>query len=745
MQRRKNKLSPDIKKGRKSGGRYATKAKRGNHANSRTAAHETVALTGRIQGTLRGGAYLLDDAGGADRFIPAEYLHGALDGDRVRAKSVEARFADAPSAEVVAVETRAHTQLVGTVHRDVVTPDERRLPGLTLIYAKGEARVPDGTKVVADITRYAEGTRPMLGRVQEVLGNAGDPGVTVLSVIRRYGIRETFPDNVRAAASRIPQTVTQTDLAGRLDLRDWTTFTIDGAHSKDFDDAVSATRLENGNIELGVHIADVTAYVRASGVLDCEASKRGTSVYFADRVIPMLPEALSNGICSLNEGVDRLTLSCIMEFDSDGSVLRYRIQPSVICSKYRLVYDDVSAMLDEAHAPEDYDGEQIAALRTRYRDVLETLELLQQLQGTLAQARAKRGSIDFDVPESAFTFDDAGHAVGLMRAKRGIADKIIEECMLVCNETVARAMQQAGAPILYRVHGAPDADRMRELNGFLGTLGYAIPHVSQITPNDVRTVLRKAQGTPEEGIVARLLLRSMQKARYSAVCEGHFGLAAKEYCHFTSPIRRYPDLFTHRVIKLWLAGKLTGAKAEQLAAQVKPLALTTSASERTAMEAERAVDDRKRCEYMQSRIGETFCGVVSGVTNYGLYVELPNTAEGLVRLQTLDDDYYVAEPKQYRAVGRSHGRVIRLGDTLEVTVQGVDLAVPTLDFTVQNQYHKQETRGRAPGEKAGKKHDRTGESGVERHGGPTKAKRGGKEHAARKGRKATLTKPKSKA
>ena len=711
-------------------------------------------LTGRIRGTLRGSAYLISEEQGDDAFIPADALRGAMDGDIVTARVTGTRFDGAREAAVVSVETRARTQMVGTVERGALVADERRLPNMTLCAEKGESRIPDGMKVVAQITQYGDGRRPLTGRVSERLGMAGDPGVDVMSVIRRCGIRELFPEQALEAARKVPQQVQESELAGRLDLRGAVTFTIDGRGSKDFDDAVSATRLANGNIELGVHIADVTAYVRAAGALDREAQLRGTSVYFADRVIPMLPEELSNGICSLNEGADRLTLSCIMEVDGAGTVVQSKLAESVICSRHRLVYDDVSAMLDwEKQAGEmpDYDAELVATLRERYADVREPLALLRELQGVLYEKRARRGSIDFDVPESEITLDASGRAVGLTRARRGIANRIIEECMLLCNEVVAHTLHAVQAPFLYRVHGVPDGDRLRELNTFLGTMGYSVKHAADPSPRDVQATQRAAAGTPEEGLINRLLLRSMQKARYDAECLGHFGLAAKEYCHFTSPIRRYPDLFIHRVIKFFLHGRLSGERRERLIAQAKKLALSTSAAEQSAMEAERAVENLKKCEYMRAQIGARYDGIVSGVTQNGLYVELQNTAEGFVRLAAFTDDFYLAEPKQYRVTGRSHGRVIRLGDPLAITVQAVNLELAAIDFTPETRYHNQSiynSAGKSAQREPGRK-----KPGEKRRGGKRReskketnaGKRGGKRHATHKGRQAARTKPKSKA
>ncbi len=713
---------------------------------------------GRVHSIRRGGAYLILDSGEADAFIPENAMNGGMNGDLVTAAVTGCRYDGVVEARVISVEERAHTKLVGMVEHGKLIPDDHRLPEMTLLYDKGQAQTPDGMKAVATITSYPAGRAPLMGRVSEVLGKAGDPGVDIMSAIRRHGIREVFPEEAVLAANDLPQQVEQNQLAGRLDLRDTMTFTIDGAHSKDFDDAVSVTKLPNGNLELGVHIADVSAYVKENDPLDREARLRGTSVYFADRVIPMLPEALSNGICSLNEGVDRLTLSCIMEVDGVGEVRNSKLVESVIRSHHRLVYDDVSALLtwDGTRCEmEGYDKARIDELTTRYSDVLESLQLLSKLQVTLSAKRRMMGSVDFDLPESEIILDDRGRCVGLKRAKRGIANRIIEECMLLCNQVVAQTLHANNAPCLYRVHEPPDSDRLRELNVFLGTLGYGVRHVQGPKPRDIQVVLARAEGTNEEGLIGKLMLRSMKKARYDGECLGHFGLAFSEYCHFTSPIRRYPDLFVHRAVKLLIKGELEGTAAQRLSRQLKSLGESTSAAERSAMEAERDVDVLKKCEYMDTCIGETYTGLVSGVMPYGIYVELPNTAEGLVRLAAFDDDFYIAEPKLYRIIGRSHGRIIRLGDPIEVTVQGVDFGVPAIDFIPQTRYHNQsiynteKSAVKAGKAEAGKNKRRAGDKDKNRastrsSSRTSKLKRGGKSHATRNGRKAPGSKPKSK-
>lgn len=661
-------------------------------------------LAGRMQCTARGFGFFVPDDGSEDWYISQESMHGAMHGDRVLARRLGSRRGGV-EGEVTAVETRAWTQIVGTVDGGCVVPDERRIP-YVLVPVRGGRRVSDGDRVVARIEQYPDGRRPMLGRVTEVLGRRGEAGVDVLAVVRRFGIRDTFPKAVRDAAAALPQAVLPEALAGRLDLRGLCIVTIDGAHSKDFDDAVSLERLESGQVRLGVHIADVCAYVRPGSAVDREARLRGTSVYFADRVIPMLPEELSNGICSLNEGEDRLTLSCLMDIDPSGRVTAYSLAESVIRSRYRLVYEDVTALIE---------GD--PAQRERYADVAPMLLDLAALQKRLYARRHARGSIDFDIAESEIELDAEGRAVGLAPAARGIANRVIEECMLLANETVAAHMRARNLPCLYRVHEPPDPDRLRELNVFLQTLGYDIRMGDQVQPRALQRVVEQAAGSPEESIVSRLMLRAMQRARYCERPLGHFGLALRDYCHFTSPIRRYPDLMVHRILKWSLHGALSGRRAVSLAETLPALANATSAAERSAMEAERAVDDLKRCEYMQQQLGETFDGVISGVTGGGLFVELTNTAEGFVPLNTLMDDWYRAEPRRYRVVGERTGRVYRLGDRVRVQVVRVDMDTATIDLQLEPGYNSKRIYN--PVQKGGRKH-----GGQARHKGARSKQKG---------------------
>lgn len=639
---------------------------------------QTGLTAGRIQGHSRGFGFFVPQIGGQDAFVPADAMHGAMHGDTVWVRYTD-QFSrnGSPEAEVALIAERAFTQIVGTFEQDArmssyVVPDEARVSIDLFIPRDRTMKAKPGDKVVAEILEYPDGRRPMLGAVTEILGNKDDAGTDVLSIIRQFQLPEAFTKSASRQARQIGKEVAADEFITRENLTDKMIFTIDGADAKDFDDAISLERLGNGNLYLGVHIADVSHYVKEGSALDRDALQRGTSVYLADRVIPMLPEELSNGICSLNPNVDRLTLSCFMEIDGAGRVLRHRLAETVIRSKYRLIYEDITKLLQ---------GD--ATQQKKYAEIVPMLRELETLCGVLNTRRAKRGSIDFDLAEASIKLDSKGRPTGIEKAERGIANRIIEECMLLANETVAQHMYDLKAPFLYRVHEAPDKEKLTELNAFLQTLGYGIRNIKDVQPRAIQKVLDLAQGTPEENVVSKVVLRAMQKARYAELCLGHFGLAAQRYCHFTSPIRRYPDLIGHRIIKMMLHGELNEKQVHKLNGSLHEIAEHTSRRERVAMEAERAVDDLKKCEYMKGRIGESFNGVIAGVVSFGFFVELGNTVEGLVRASTLDDDYYVFDEKGYRMVGRSHGRVYRLGDAVSVRVVAVHMDSRNIDFELE--------------------------------------------------------------
>ena len=647
-------------------------------------------ITGRIHLTAKGFGFLSPLDGSPDIFVAQRDLNTAIDGDLAVLK-LTGSGGPSRDGEIVAVVERARKTLVGTFTFDggspVFVPDDGRAGGPypAINLRRGSAK--DGQKVVCEMDYDAS---PITARIVEVLGWPDEAGTDVLSIIRAHDIPEEFPKAVKNAAKAAPQQVSEDDIRRREDLRHLTIVTIDGADAKDFDDAISLEKLKNGNYLLGVHIADVAHYVKEGTALDKEALKRGTSVYFVDRVIPMLPVELSNGICSLNPNEDRLTLSCFMEIDAKGNVVSHRLSETVIRSSYRLVYEDVTKLLEG-------DG----ALRKKYVPIVPLLTTMAELFEILNARRMRRGSLDFDLPECKIILDEKGKPVDVTLYERGIANRIIEEFMLVCNETVAEHMALLELPMMYRVHEVPDPERVTELAAFMAGFGLTLRGLKNgLHPKALQSALSKVVGRPEEAIVNRVALRSLKKARYAPENLGHFGHAAEYYCHFTTPIRRYPDLVVHRMVKETLRGRLTKKRLELLLSKMPEIAEQCSERERAAMEAEREVDDLKKCEYMAMHIGERFTGVISGVTSFGLFVELPNTCEGMVRISEMEDDYYVYEEKNYRYVGRHRGSVYRLGDTVTVEVVGADPATRRVDFLLipklpQNGRQSRKTRQRS--------------------------------------------------
>lgn len=633
--------------------------------------------TGTFIGHARGFGFVTPDAGGEDIFIPASETMGAMQKDRVLYKMLhKAEKGKKADGVIVRILERGQQRIVGTFEAGskgygFVVADDKKIAKDIFISRENTKGAVTGHKVVVKITDYGEDRRNPEGKVIEILGHINDPGVDILSVIRRYELAVEFPEEVYAEIEHLGTEVAEADKKGREDLRDLLTITIDGADAKDLDDAVSLKRLGNGNFELGVHIADVSHYVRENTALDKEAYARGTSVYLVDRVIPMLPHKLSNGICSLNPHVDRLALSCLMEVNGRGEVVSHRILESVINSDYRMTYTAVREILEDG----------TPALLEQYAEILPMLEDMEELRQILGEKRRKRGSVNFDLPESKIILDENGKPIDIKPYEKSIATNMIEEFMLVCNETIAENSFWQEMPFMYRSHQEPDEDKLEKMEQFLRGFGYYLRKKDgEIHPRELQKVLQKAEETDEERIITRMVLRSMMQARYTAENGGHFGLAAKYYCHFTSPIRRYPDLEIHRMIKKMLHGELDEKASAYYRRKMPDWAKHCSKQERVAEDAERDTDALKKVEFMEDKVGQIYEGIISGVTNWGIYVELPNTIEGMVALSQMDDDYYEFDEKKMLVFGKRTKKSYRLGDKVVVSVAKVDRMMGTIDF-----------------------------------------------------------------
>ncbi len=638
--------------------------------------------TGTFSGHPRGFGFITPDEGGEDIFIPAGETAGAMQKDKVLYKVLhraeKGRKAD---GVIIRVLERGMKQVVGLFEAGnkgygFVIADDKKIAKDIFISREHTKGAVTGHKVVVEITDYGEDRRNPEGKVIEILGHINDPGVDILSVIRRYELPVEFSEEIYREIESIGAEVAEEDKIGREDLRDILTITIDGEDAKDLDDAISLRRLGNGNFELGVHIADVSHYVTEHTELDKEAYARGTSVYLVDRVIPMLPHKLSNGICSLNPHTDRLTLSCIMEISRKGEVESHRIVESVIHSDYRMTYTAVREILENG----------TPALLEEYQEILPMLEEMEELRCILGEKRRKRGSVNFDLPESKIILDENGKPVDVRPYERSIATNMIEEFMLICNETVAENSFWQELPFLYRSHQEPDEEKLEKMQQFLRGFGYHLRKKDgEIHPREIQKVLRTAEGTDEERIITRMVLRSMMQARYTAENGGHFGLAAKYYCHFTSPIRRYPDLEIHRMLKKMLHGKLDEHTSLAYRRKMPDWAKHCSKRERIAEDAERDTDALKKVEFMEDKIGEVYEGIISGVTGWGIYVELPNTIEGMVALAQMDDDFYEFDERNMLVFGRRTGKSYRLGDRVTVSVAKVERSLGTIDFIFEEE------------------------------------------------------------
>ncbi|WP_416175812.1 ribonuclease R [Clostridium sp.] len=631
-------------------------------------------VIGKFQGHQKGFGFVVPEEG-VDVFIPISGINGAMNGDKVIVKIIkEENKGRKCEGEIIRILNRANKTIVGTFEDSrnfgFVVPEEKKIYQDIFIPKNCKKGAKTGDVVIAKITQWPDGRRNPEGKVTNVLGKKSEKGIDILTIIKKNGLPEEFPEKVQNYAESIPDEIPKEEYKRRKDLRNLTIVTIDGEDAKDLDDAVSIEKLDNGNFYLGVHIADVSNYVKDKSPLDKEALKRGTSVYLIDRVIPMLPKKLSNGICSLNPKTDRLTLSCFMEIDNSGKVVNHEIFESIISSNERMTYTDVTNII------EGKDQEAIA----RYNYLVPTFNLMKELSEILYKKRMLRGAVDFDFQECSITLDDLGRPVEIKPYNRGIANHIIEEFMLVCNETIAEHMFWTNMPFVYRIHEEPNEEKLMYFNEFVHNLGYTIKWGQEVHPKALQEIIEKVKGKKEETVVSTLLLRSMKQARYSPKCTGHFGLAARYYCHFTSPIRRYPDLIIHRIIKKFINGKLDENEIKRLNPKVEYASKQSSEMERVAQDAEREVDDLKKAEYMSNRIGEEYLGIVSSVTNFGMFVELENTIEGLVHLSTMTDDYYVYDDRHLSLVGEKTRKIYKLGDEVKIKVLKVDLSAHEIYF-----------------------------------------------------------------
>ena len=629
-------------------------------------------------GNARGFGFVETGEDEEDIFIPADAVNTALHQDKVQVLlKKEQKPGKRREGTVIKILERGTTEVVGTFQREgdygFVLCDNQKISRDVYISPKNSHGIRDGEKVVAQILDYGSEKRKPEGKITESLGNIHAPGADILAVVKSYGIPSEFPVRVMNQAMRVPDHVLEADWDGRDDLTGLMTVTIDGEDAKDLDDAVSLTK--EGNLyHLGVYIADVSNYVQGGSAIDREALKRGTSVYLADRVIPMLPERLSNGICSLNQGVERLALSCLMDIDENGTVVSHKITESVIRVDRRMSYEQVRCILE--------DGE--TETSREYQEFVPTFFLMKELSGILRGCRHNRGSIDFDFPESKIILNGAGRAIDVKPYETSVATEIIEDFMLLANETVAREYCKGEYPFVYRTHENPDPDKVEELLMLLHNQGIDVRKSGQeITPKEIQEILESIQDLPNETMISRLTLRTMKQAKYTTECSGHFGLAARYYCHFTSPIRRYPDLQIHRIIRDNLRGRLTReGKTEHYREILEEVARQSSVCERRAQEAERESDKMKKAEYMSYHLGEEFDGIISGVTGYGLYVELGNTVEGLVHITALKDDYYTFDQETHELRGELTKKVYHLGQKIRVRVADADAVKRSVDFTI---------------------------------------------------------------
>lgn len=642
-----------------------------------------ITYTGTYISNQKGFGFVEIEGMDEDLFIPQRDSMNAFYKDIVEAVITKPKTKDR-RAEGKIVKIISHTifDIVGTYDKcngyGFVIPDNQKIDTDIFVKKEHSMKAVSGHKVVVHIDDYGDYKNKPEGTVTEILGHENDPGVDIVSIVKAYELPSEFGEKVLNQAIRVAKEVSLADMEGRIDLRDLMMVTIDGEDAKDLDDAVSLYQ-EDGLYHLGVHIADVSNYVQEGSALDKEALERGTSVYLVDRVIPMLPHVLSNGMCSLNMKEDRLALSCMMTIDAGGRVIDHKIAETVINVNERMNYSDVNKILEA----DDNSDEETKELLSRYKDEVPMFRMMEKLSKKLRKVRTNRGSIDFDFPESKIILNKKGIPVKIMPYERGTAQKLIEDFMLLANETVAEHFFWMESPFIYRVHGTPDSEKVLKLGTFINNFGYSIKvrgGDNEIHPKEIQKLLGRIEGTPEEALISRLTLRSMRRAEYSTECLGHFGLACQYYTHFTSPIRRYPDLQIHRIIKEHLRGRMNPKKVEHFNEILPSVCHESSAKERRADEAERETDKLKKAQYMSYHIGEEYEGVISGVTAWGVYVELPNTVEGMIHISKLEGDYFYYKEDTYEIVGRSFGKAYKLGQRIKVVVDSVDMSTKTVDF-----------------------------------------------------------------
>lgn len=637
-------------------------------------------ILGKVQISRKGFGFLIPDdkeKNEKDIFIATRDLNTATNGDRafIQIKS-EGRPDKSPEGIVIEIVERKNKNIVGTYQKNknfgFVIPALKNFNNDVFISSRDSLNAEDGQVVEVEITKWPENGRNPEGKVTNILGYEGDKGIDVLTIIKSLGLPLEFPPQVEKETDSIEEIIPLEELKRRVDLRNEITFTIDGSDAKDFDDAISIKMLENGNYQLGVHIADVTHYVRFGTELDKEALSRGTSVYLVDRVVPMLPEKLSNGVCSLVPNKDRLTLSVIMEIDHKGKVQNHKIVESIINSDERLVYEDISDIIEKEDKKQ----------KEKYKHILDEIYIMDKLCDVLAKKRKERGSIEFEFSETKIILNDQGKPIDIAKYDRRKANRVIEEFMLITNETVAEYMYWTELPFLYRVHEQPDEDKILKFQKFIYNMGYQMKGLQEVHPKDLQEILFKIKGTKEEHLINTIMLRSLKKAIYSATSGEHFGLAARYYTHFTSPIRRYPDLQIHRIIKMFINNTLLEKMIKKLKASLPEIAKQTSNAERNADEAERQTDDLKKAEYMLDKVGNEYEGVISGVTASGMYVALENTVEGFIRMSKLMDDHYIYDEDNYLLRGERTKKTYMIGDKLNIKVERVVLERKEVDFNL---------------------------------------------------------------